>query len=193
MSYRHLPRDERNVIYTMQVQGYPPAEIARCLGRHRSTIGRECKRNADVRRPLLCRRGPDVGQRPKTGSSPSAQDRGSSPDGAMSASVCRTTGRRSRSPGDCRTSPGGPGGPFDEPYHHLSLDLERSGTDPGSSVPSCGSPESPGVSPMANPPATARSPANDPLRSGPDKPTTDSGSATGKAIRSSAKAARDSF
>ena len=46
MSYRHLTRDERNVIYTMQVQGYPPAEIARCLGRHRSTIGRECKRNA---------------------------------------------------------------------------------------------------------------------------------------------------
>ena len=46
MSYRHFTRDERNVIYTMQVQGYPPAEIARCLGRHRSTIGRECKRNA---------------------------------------------------------------------------------------------------------------------------------------------------
>jgi len=37
--------DERNVIYRMQLQGYPPAEIARCLGRHRSTISRECKRN----------------------------------------------------------------------------------------------------------------------------------------------------
>lgn len=46
MSYHHLTRDERNVIYTMQVQGYCSAEIARCLGRHRSTIGRECKRNA---------------------------------------------------------------------------------------------------------------------------------------------------
>jgi IS30 family transposase len=46
MSYRHLTMDERNVIYQMQVQGYRDAEIARCLGRHRSTIGRECERNA---------------------------------------------------------------------------------------------------------------------------------------------------
>lgn len=48
MSYRHLTRDERNVIYRMQFQGYSDAEIARCLGCHRSTIGRECKRNANV-------------------------------------------------------------------------------------------------------------------------------------------------
>ncbi len=46
MSYRHLSMDERNVIYRMRFQGYPDAEIARCLGCHRSTIGRECKRNA---------------------------------------------------------------------------------------------------------------------------------------------------
>ena len=45
MSYTHLTLDERNVIYRMQWQGYSDAEIARCLGRHRSTIGRECKRN----------------------------------------------------------------------------------------------------------------------------------------------------
>jgi IS30 family transposase len=38
--------DERNVIYRMRFQGYPDAEIARCLGCHRSTIGRECQRNA---------------------------------------------------------------------------------------------------------------------------------------------------
>ncbi|UCF17173.1 MAG: IS30 family transposase [Phycisphaerales bacterium] len=45
MSYNHLTMDERNVIYRMQWQGYADAEIARCLGRHRSTIGRECRRN----------------------------------------------------------------------------------------------------------------------------------------------------
>lgn len=47
MSYTHLSMDERNVIYRMQFQGYPQAEIARCLGRHRSTISREVKRNAN--------------------------------------------------------------------------------------------------------------------------------------------------
>jgi IS30 family transposase len=45
MSYKHLTMDERNVIYRMQWQGYSDAEIARCLGRHRSTVGRECRRN----------------------------------------------------------------------------------------------------------------------------------------------------
>jgi len=48
MSYCHLTMDERNVIYRMRFQGYCDAEIARCLGRHRSTIGRECRRNADA-------------------------------------------------------------------------------------------------------------------------------------------------
>jgi IS30 family transposase len=47
MSYSPLTMDERNVIYRMQWQGYSDSEIARCLGRHRSTIGRECKRNVD--------------------------------------------------------------------------------------------------------------------------------------------------
>jgi len=47
MSYHHLTREERNVLYIMQVQGHAPAEIARCLGRHRSTISRECRRNAN--------------------------------------------------------------------------------------------------------------------------------------------------
>lgn len=49
MSYNHLTMNERNVIYRMQWQGYSDAEIARCLGRHRSTIGRECKRNRSCR------------------------------------------------------------------------------------------------------------------------------------------------
>ena len=46
MSYNHLSVDERNVIYQMRFLGHSDAEIARCLGCHRSTIGRECKRNA---------------------------------------------------------------------------------------------------------------------------------------------------
>lgn len=48
MSYRHLTMDERNVIYRMRFQGYGDAEIARCLGGHRATVGRECQRNANV-------------------------------------------------------------------------------------------------------------------------------------------------
>ncbi len=46
MSYHHLTMDERNVIYRMRFLGHSEAEIARCLGRHRSTIHRECQRNA---------------------------------------------------------------------------------------------------------------------------------------------------
>ena len=46
MSYSHLTMDERNVIYRMRFLGYSEAEIARCVGCHRSTISRECKRNA---------------------------------------------------------------------------------------------------------------------------------------------------
>jgi IS30 family transposase len=46
MSYHHLTRDERDVIYRMRFLGHSAAEIAQCLGRHRSTIGRECQRNA---------------------------------------------------------------------------------------------------------------------------------------------------
>ena len=52
MSYNHLTMDERNVIYRMQWQGYSNAEIARCLGCHRSTIGREFARPAELERRL---------------------------------------------------------------------------------------------------------------------------------------------
>jgi len=39
--------DERNVIWRMTLLGKPKAETARCLGRSRSTIGRELRRNAE--------------------------------------------------------------------------------------------------------------------------------------------------
>jgi len=45
MSYNHLTMQERNVIYRMHWLGHCDAEIARCLGRHRSSIGRERQRN----------------------------------------------------------------------------------------------------------------------------------------------------
>jgi len=47
MSYRHLTMDERNVIFRMTLLGHSQAEIARCLGRHRSTVSRERRRNAN--------------------------------------------------------------------------------------------------------------------------------------------------
>jgi len=46
MSYRHLTTDERNVIWQMRRLGKSRADIARCLGRHRSTVSRELRRNA---------------------------------------------------------------------------------------------------------------------------------------------------
>ena len=46
MSYEHLSMDERKVIFRMKTQGYPQAEIARCLGRSASTVSRELRRNA---------------------------------------------------------------------------------------------------------------------------------------------------
>lgn len=45
MPYKHLTIEERNIIYRMRWQGYKNSEIAKCLGRHRSTITRELKRN----------------------------------------------------------------------------------------------------------------------------------------------------
>jgi IS30 family transposase len=78
MSYKHLTIEERNIIYRMQWQGYKDAEIAKCLGRHRSTIGRECKRNRNCQHSY----NPGTAQtmanirrkahlhRPKTGHSP---------------------------------------------------------------------------------------------------------------------------
>jgi IS30 family transposase len=52
MPYHHLTPSERKVIYSMRCmpEKYSQADIARALGRSRSTISRELKRNSDGRR-----------------------------------------------------------------------------------------------------------------------------------------------
>lgn len=47
MSYKHITREERNVIYRMQFLGYSKKDIAEALDRNRSTLHRELKRNAN--------------------------------------------------------------------------------------------------------------------------------------------------
>ena len=47
--YRQLTSEERHTLSTLRKQGYRQAAIARALGRHRSTIGREVRRNSKDR------------------------------------------------------------------------------------------------------------------------------------------------
>ena len=48
MSYRHLTDHDRYVIYHLNLYGLSQAEIGRRLGRCRSTISRELRRNCNV-------------------------------------------------------------------------------------------------------------------------------------------------
>jgi len=45
MNYRQLNAEERSVLAALRTVGLKPAQIARELGRHRSTVSRELKRN----------------------------------------------------------------------------------------------------------------------------------------------------
>ena len=47
--YRQLTSEERHTLWTLRKQGYQQAAIARVLGRHRSTISREVRRNSKDR------------------------------------------------------------------------------------------------------------------------------------------------
>src|SRR5690606_13750882 len=49
MSYRHLTQEERYQIAALLSAGFSNVAIARQLGRHPSTIGRERRRNAGER------------------------------------------------------------------------------------------------------------------------------------------------
>lgn len=77
MRYRQITSDERYMISKLRQQGFTHAGIARCLGRHRSSISREIRRNATAA---------DGAYRPFTASE-------------------RTRGRRSRSRRNTRFTP----------------------------------------------------------------------------------------
>lgn len=49
MIYHHLSREERYQISALLKEGLPEAQIARNLGRHKSTINREILRNTGFR------------------------------------------------------------------------------------------------------------------------------------------------
>src|SRR5215211_5817564 len=46
MTYRQLTPEERYMLAALRRQGCNQSEIARALGRHRSTVGREVRRNS---------------------------------------------------------------------------------------------------------------------------------------------------
>jgi IS30 family transposase len=45
MSYKHLTQKERYFIYHMKIAGWSAAKSGQRIGRHRSTVSRELKRN----------------------------------------------------------------------------------------------------------------------------------------------------
>ena len=187
MSYYHLTMDERNVIYRMRFQGYGDAEIARCLGCHRGTIGRERKRNAmsDGRyEPGPAQTRANSRRRAHLRRTKTGQDR-----------LMAYVGERLRhcwSPeqiaGHRKTWPG-----FRSAIRPSTAGSGAIPNGPGSFALSCGSRTNPAASPTANPHAGARFSANAPSKSVRPKPTSAPNWAIGKAIPWSVKAAADTW
>ena len=64
MKYRQLNAEERSVLGALRTLGLSRAEIARQLGRHRSTVCRELQRNSALRWRLSLEAGASTSARP---------------------------------------------------------------------------------------------------------------------------------
>ena len=117
--YRQLTSEERHTLSTLRKQGYRQAAIARALGRHRSTISREVRRNSKDRG------GPSIGRAsPKTWLAiGDATDRVVMRASAPAPRLRRASsnsGARSRCAGWLRRN-----GALDQPRDHLPLRIWR--------------------------------------------------------------------
>jgi IS30 family transposase len=54
MNYTHLTQDERYQIAILSKAGHDRSDIAQVLNRHKSTIGREMKRNRGMAKVTPC-------------------------------------------------------------------------------------------------------------------------------------------
>ena len=54
MSFNHLTQEDRHHIYALKAIGKRCSEIAQVLGKHKSSIGRELRRNQGANKFTLC-------------------------------------------------------------------------------------------------------------------------------------------